>query len=439
MPNFNKPDKTTVQEISKQKQEPKWMTEYRLKALEVYQSSNLPKFGPSLKKLNLDEITYYKNSKTKKKNKWEDLPQKVREDFEKLGIPKAEKKYLAGVEAQMNSEVIYGALEEKLKKKGIIFTNIEDGLKNHPEIFRKYFGKLVKPKDNMFAALNSAVWSGGVFLYVPKGVKADLPLQAYFRIGALNLGQFERTLIIAEEGSSIHYVEGCTAPSYMKDMLHAGVVEIFVHPKAKIRYTTIQNWSKNVYNLVTKKAQVDEKGKMIWVDGNLGSKVTMKYPACYLKGTGAHGEMLSVAYTTEGQKISAGARMIHQAPQTTSKVISKSIANKDAEANYRGELEITKEAKNSRAFIQCDSILLEQGAASHSYPNLKVHESSAKVEHEASASKLEEEKMRYLESRGLSASQAKDLIIKGFMEPVIQELPIEYALEFNQLIEGEIL
>jgi Fe-S cluster assembly protein SufB len=439
MPNFKKPDKTTVQKISQQKEEPKWMLEYRLKALEIYNKLDLPKFGPSLEKLNLENITYYKDSKTKKKNKWEDLPQKVREDFEKLGIPEAEKKYLAGVEAQMNSEVIYGALEEKLSKKGIIFTNIEDGLKNHPEIFKKYFGKLVRPKDNMFAALNSAVWSGGVFLYVPKGVKADLPLQAYFRIGALNLGQFERTLIIAEEGSSIHYVEGCTAPSYIEDMLHAGVVEIFLHPKAKVHYTTIQNWSKNVYNLVTKKAQVEEMAKMIWVDGNLGSKVTMKYPACYLRGKGAHGEMLSVAYTTENQEISAGARMIHEAPQTTSKVVSKSIANKNGKANYRGELKVKPQAVNSRAFIQCDSILMDKGATSNSYPNINVQEASAKVEHEASASKMEEKKLQYLQSKGLTPSQAKDLIIKGFMEPVIQALPIEYALEFNQLIEGEIL
>jgi Fe-S cluster assembly protein SufB len=438
MQNFKKLDKATVQEISKLKKDPQWMTEYRLKALGIFENTPYPKFGPSLKDLDLDDITFYKDPNIQKKNRWEEIPSEIREDFNKLGIPEAEKRYLAGVEAQVNSEAIYGSLKEQLAEKGIIFTNIEKGLKEHPELFKEYFGKLVKPQDNKFAALNGALWSGGSFLYVPENVHVDLPVQAYFQIGALNLGQFERTLIIAEKGSSVHYVEGCTAPSYLKNMLHAGVVEIFVKPQAQVRYTTIQNWSKNVFNLVTKKSRVEEKAKMSWVDGNLGSGVTMKYPSCYLVGKGAHGEMLSVAYTTSKQVISAGARMIHKAPQTTSKVISKSIANEGGTTNYRGELKIQPQAENARAFIQCDSLILDETSSSNSYPNLIVKESTAQIEHEASASKLEAEKLQYLRSRGLSFPEAKDLMIKGFIEPVVQELPLEYAVEFNKLIEEDI-
>jgi len=355
-----------------------------------------------------------------------------------LGLPEAEKKFLAGVEAQVNSEAIYGNLKAGLKEQGIIFTNIEEGLRKHPELFKEYFGKLVKPTDNKFAALNSAVWSGGSFLYVPKNVRVELPLQAYFQIGRINLGQFERTLIIADEGSYIHYIEGCTAPMYSRDVVHAGVAEVFVKPGASVRYTTIQNWSKNVYNIGTKKSRVEERGKMVWVDGNLGSKVTIKYPSCYLVGKGAHGEMLSIAYTKEGQEISVGARMIHKAPQTTSKVISKSIANQNGNTTYRGELRIEKGAENSRAFIKCDSLVLDSKASSNSYPRIEVLESSANVEHESSANKVEEGRLRYLQSRGFTEPEAMDLLIKGFMEPVMQQIPVEYALEFNTLMEGEI-
>jgi len=438
MHNFKVLDKSTVQEISKIKNEPEWVLEYRLKALETYKKLKMPIYGPSLKKLDLADIVYYKTPETLKKTSWEEIPKEIKEEFDRLGLPEAEKKYLAGVEVQVNSEAIYGNLKAGLEERGIIFTNIEEGLQKYPEIFKEYFGKLVEPSDNKFAALNSAVWSGGSFLYVPKNTRVELPLQAYFQIGRINLGQFERTLIIVEEGSYVHYIEGCTAPTYSKSMLHAGVVEVFVKPGASVRYTTIQNWSKNVYNLVTKKSRVEERGKMVWVDGNLGSKVTMKYPSCYLVGEGAHGEMLSIAYTREGQKISAGARMIHMAPQTTSKVISKSIAKHGGTATYRGELRIEKEAKNSRAFIKCDSLILDSKASANSYPKIEVLESSANVEHEASASRMEEEKLQYLQTRGFTEQGARDLLIKGFMEPVMKQIPVEYALEFNTLLEEEI-
>ena len=438
MHNFKILNKHTVQEISKRKEEPQWMLEYRLGALETYKKIKVPNYGPSLKELDLEDIVYYKSPETLKKTSWEEVPTEIKEEFDRLGLPEAEKKYLAGVEAQVNSEAIYGSLKAGLEEQGIIFTNIEDGLQKHPEIFREYFGKLVKPTDNKFAALNSAVWSGGSFLYVPKNTRVELPLQAYFQIGRINLGQFERTLIIAEEGSYVHYIEGCTAPTYSKNMLHAGVVEVFVKPGANVRYTTIQNWSKNVYNIGTKKSQVERRGKMVWVDGNLGSKVTMKYPSCYLVGEGAHGEMLSIAYVREGQEISAGARMIHMAPQTTSKVISKSIVKQNGTATYLGELRIEKSAKNSRAFIQCDSLILGSRASSNSYPKIEVLENSANVEHEASASKMEEGKLQYLQTRGFTDTEARDLLIKGFMEPVMQQIPVEYALEFNTLLEGQL-
>ena len=438
MHNFKVLDKNTVRELSKIKHEPEWILDYRLNALETYKKLEMPNYGPSLKELDLEDIVYYKSPETLKKNTWEEVPREIKEEFDRLGLPEAEKKFLAGVEAQVNSEAIYGNLKTELETQGIIFTNIEEGLQKHPEIFREYFGKLVKPENNKFAALNSAVWSGGSFLYVPKNTRVELPLQAYFQIGRINLGQFERTLIIAEEGSYVHYIEGCTAPTYSRNVLHAGVVEVFVKPGASVRYTTIQNWSKNVYNLVTKKSRVEERGKMVWVDGNLGSKVTMKYPSCYLVGEGAHGEMLSIAYTREGQKISAGARMIHVAPQTTSKVISKSIAEQDGNTTYRGHLKIEKGAKNSRAFIKCDSLILDSRASSNSYPKIEVLESSANVEHEASASKMEEGKLWYLQTRGFTQTEARDLLIKGFMEPVMQQIPVEYALEFNTLLEGQL-
>lgn len=436
MPNFKTLNPETVLQISQIKDEPEWMQKYRLKSLETYEKTSLPDWGPSLNDLDLKDITFYKDPGIAKKNKWEEIPEEIKEEFDKLGIPEAEKSILAGVEAQVNSEMIYGSLEKRLAEKGIIFTNIEEGLTKHGDIFREYFGKLVNPRDNKFAALNGAVWSGGSFLYVPANTRVELPLQAYFQIGALNLGQFERTLIIAEEGSYVHYVEGCTAPAYTKDMLHAGVVEIFVKPGAQVRYTTVQNWSKNVYNLVTKKAQVEERGKMSWVDGNLGSKVTMKYPSCYLRGRGAHGEMLSLAYGRKGQVIDAGARIIHEAPQTTSKVISKSIAVLGGETNYRGEVVIEKGAESSKSFVACDSLILDKDSKAKSYPLIKVEENTAQTEHEASASRIEEEKLQYLRSRGLTFTEAKDLIIKGFIEPVIQELPLEYAIEFNKLLEG---
>ncbi len=471
---FNDLSAKTVQKISRHKKEPDWILDYRLKSLKMFEdfrkkdsirspknvfaacpekasktspkgvSKNLDKskfFSPGdltslLQSINFDDISYYKPADFTKQKSWEEVPSDIKATFDKLGIPEAEKRILAGVEAQVDSEAIYGSIKNKLNAQGVVFTNIEKGLSEYPELFRKYFGLLVKPSDNKFAALNGAFWSGGSFLYVPKGVKVDLPLQAYFRINARSLGQFERTLIIAEEDSSVHYVEGCTAPLYSTDSLHAGVVEVFVGKNASVRYTTVQNWSKNVYNLVTKKSRVEEGGKMVWVDGNLGSKLTMKYPSCYLVGENAHGEMLSVGYASDGQVLSSGARMIHQAPHTTSKVISKSIATGAGVSNYQGEVRIEKGAIGSQAYIQCDSLLLDKDSVSSSYPLLKVQEPCSIVEHEASATKLDEEKVRYLQSRGLDLLEVRDLLIKGFVSPIVSSLPIEYALEFNKLLES---
>jgi Fe-S cluster assembly protein SufB len=435
---FNPLSIKTVRKISGIKKEPNWMLQFRLEALNTFKKLKRPNFGPDLSDLNFRKIKYYVDPDVKKQTKWQDVPLKIKETFDKLGIPEAEKEILSGVEAQFDSEAIYGSLKKHLEDQGVIFTNIETGLQRYPELFRKYFGTLVKVSDNKFSALNSAVWSGGSFLYVPKGLRVELPLQAYFQIGVPNLGQFERTLIIADEGSYVHYVEGCTAPIYSEKALHAGVVEVFVEKEATVRYSTIQNWSKNVYNLTTKKALVKEKGKMIWVDGNIGSRVTMKYPACYLVEPHAYGEMLSVTITSEKQEMLTGARMIHLAPQTKSKVISKSIAKQGGIANYKGDLTIKKNSDNSRAYIQCDSLLLDNISSSQSYPTLKVYNPTSVVTHEASATRLEEEKLQYLQTRGLTTNEARDLIIKGFVDPIIRELPIEYALEFNKLLEMEI-
>ncbi len=437
MREFNKLSVETIRKISALKKEPSWMLDFRLQALEVFKKLSLPEFEPNVNLLDLDleEIDYYVEPKAKKQRTWVGVPDEIKDTFYKLGIPQAEQSILAGVEAQFDSEAIYGSLQKKLEQQGVIFTNIETALQKHPWLLQKYFGTLVKVTDNKFSALNSAVWSGGSFLYVPPGVKVDLPLQAYFQMGAPGLGQFERTLIIADTNSSVFYVEGCTAPTYSENSLHAGVVEIFVGKNATVRYTTIQNWSKNVYNLVTKKALVDDSGNMIWVDGNLGSKVTMKYPACYLKGNHANGEMYSVSLAAKGQEISSGARMIHIGQDTTSKVISKSLVDEGGKNVYRGDLRVEPLALRARSHLQCQSLILDKSAISGSFPSLKVEEPTAIVTHEAFASRLEEEKLNYLKTRGLTEDESRDLMIKGFVSEVVNELPIEYALEFNKLLE----
>jgi len=426
-----------VKEISHRKNEPLWMRDFRLRALEIFKSKSLPKWGADLSGINFDEIYYYARPADQQYSRWDQVPQQIRRTYEKIGIPQAEREFLAGVKAQYDSEVIYGSLRRDLEKKGILFLGMDEALAKHPDIVKQYFGTLIPSMDNKFAALNSAVWSGGSFVYVPADVHVDLPLQAYFRINAKQVGQFERTLIIAEEGSYVHYVEGCTAPIYAADSLHAAVVEIIVKKGARVRYTTIQNWSKNVYNLVTKRAWVGEEGIMEWVDGNLGSKLTMKYPSVYLMGKGARGEVLSLAYADTGQHQDAGGKAIHGAPYTSSQIISKSISQGGGRTSYRGLLEINPGAFDSRAFVRCDALILDPKSQSDTYPTMKINEKRVNVGHEATVSKIGEEQLFYLRSRGLSEQEAKSLIINGFIEPIVKELPLEYAVELNRLIELE--
>lgn len=426
-----------IKQISALKEEPAWMLDFRLKSYESFIKHSLPKWGPTLSDINFDEIYYYvKPSETKQKS-WEDVPEDIKTTFNRLGVPQAEQKFLAGVEAQFDSEAVYGSLQEDLQEQGVIFTNTDTALKKYPELFKEYFGTVVPFSDNKFSALNSACWSGGSFIYIPKGVHVKKPLQAYFRINAEVFGQFERTLIIADEDSSFSYVEGCTAPVYSQNSLHAAVVEIIVKKGARVRYSTIQNWSDNVYNLVTKRARVEENGKMEWIDGNLGSKVTMKYPACYLVGKNAHGELLSIAYAGENQNQDTGAKMIHLAPNTTSKIIAKSISSKGGVSSYRGLVEVSPTALNIKSHIECDALILDEISASNTFPVMRINENSAQVSHEASVSKIEEAKLFYLKSRGLTESEAQSLVISGFLDPVVKELPMEYAIELNRLIELE--
>jgi Fe-S cluster assembly protein SufB len=425
-----------VEYISSQKKEPEWMVTYRLKALEIFESKPMPSWGADLSAIDFDNIHYYLKPFDKKRS-WDDVPDEVKETFEKLGVPEAERKHLAGVEAQFDSEVIYESLLKELEEDGIIFMSTDEALKKHPEIFKEHFGKLIPASDNKFAALNSAVWSGGSFVYIPKGVKVKRPLQAYFRINAVNMGQFERTLIIADEGSEASYVEGCSAPLYSSDSLHAAVVEVYVKKNARFRYTTVQNWSNDVYNLVTKRARVEENATMEWVDGNLGSKVTMKYPACYLVGEGARGEMLSIAYASEGQHQDAGAKMIHVASNTSSNIISKSISSEGGRSSYRGLVQVSPSANGVKSRVECDALILDEDSRSDTYPVMDINNSNANIEHEASVSRIGEEKLFYLMSRGLSEEEAMSLIVSGFIEPVVKQLPLEYAVELNRLIELE--
>jgi Fe-S cluster assembly protein SufB len=426
-----------VKNISKVKNEPQWMLEYRLNALKYFLNKKLPSWGPKLSGINFDEIYYYLKPSQGEKKTWEEVPQSIKTTFERLGVPQAEREFLSGVKAQYDSEVVYSSLIKELEADGIIFLSTDKGLRKYPELFKEYFGKLIPFSDNKFASLNSAVWSGGSFLYIPKGVTVKRPLQAYFRINAQRMGQFERTLIIADEGSFAQYVEGCTAPVYSTVSLHAAVVEVYVKKGARFRYTTIQNWSNDVYNLVTKRAKVEEDGVMEWVDGNLGSKVTMKYPSCYLVGERARGEMLSIAYASLGQHQDAGAKMIHLAPNTSSRIISKSVSVNGGRTSYRGMVEVSPVAKNAKCRVECDALILDEKSASDTFPLMKINESSANIEHEATVSKIGEEKLFYLTSRGLTEAEAMSLIVSGFIEPIVKQLSMEYAIELNRLIELE--
>jgi Fe-S cluster assembly protein SufB len=428
-------DREIVEQISDMKGEPQWMLEFRLKAFEHFQKRPMPTWGGDLSKLNLDDIYYYVKPAEMESRSWEDVPETIKNTFDKLGIPEAERKFLAGVGAQYESEMVYHRVHEELEKQGVIFLSIEDGLRQHPELFREHFGKVIPIEDNKFAALNSAVWSGGSFIYIPKGLKVDLPLQAYFRLNVANIGQFERTMIIADEGSQVHYVEGCTAPIYTTDSFHSGVIEIVVKPHARVRYTTIQNWSTNVYNLVTQRALVYEGATMEWVDANLGSKLTMKYPSTYLLGPGAHGEILSMAFAGPGQHQDAGGKAIHFAPHTSSKITSKSISKGSGRSSYRGLLKVYKGASDVKSNVVCDALLLDDKARSDTYPYIEIDEEDVTVGHEASVSKVGEEQLFYLMSRGLSEEEATTMVVSGFIEPLVKELPMEYAIELNRLIQ----
>jgi len=429
--------KDTVREISKLKDEPEWMLDFRLRAYDVFMKKPMPQWGGDLNKIDFQNIYYYAKASEKTEKNWDDVPENVKNTFDKLGIPEAEKKFLAGVGAQYESEVVYHSLREDLAKQGVLFLDTDTALKEQPELFKKYFAKIIPPEDNKFAALNSAVWSGGSFIYIPPGVKVDMPLQAYFRINAENIGQFERTLIIADEGSEVHYIEGCTAPVYSSESLHVAVVELLAHKDAKLRYTTIQNWSNDVYNLVTKRAYAYEGATVEWIDGNIGSKLTMKYPGIYLMGRKAYGETLSVAFAGKNQHQDTGAKMVHLAPDTTSKVTSKSVSRANGRSTYRGLLKVAKGATNVKATVRCDALLLDDTAKTDTYPYMEIDQEDATVTHEATVGKIGDEQIFYLMSRGFSEEEALSLIVNGFMEPFTKELPMEYAVELNRLIKLE--
>src|SRR6187455_678187 len=421
--------------ISEHKNEPDWMRQRRLKALEYFRARPLPEWGGKLDEIDFENMYYYIRPTEKQANSWEDLPADIKNTWDRLGIPEAEKKYLAGVGAQYESEVVYHKLKEDLENQGVLFLDMDSGLREHEELVKEYFGTVIPANDNKFAALNSAVWSGGSFIYVPPGVKIEMPLQAYFRINAENMGQFERTLIIVDEDAYVHYVEGCTAPIYSSDSLHSAVVEIIVKPRGRCRYTTIQNWSTNVYNLVTKRAMAYEDATMEWVDGNLGSKLTMKYPAIYLAGPRAHGEVLSIAFAGSGQHQDAGGKVVHLHPDTTSVITSKSISKDGGRAGYRGLLQVAKGAKNAKSKVVCDALILDEDSRSDTYPYIQIDENEVDIGHEATVSKIGEEQLFYLMSRGLSEAEASAMVVSGFVEPITKELPLEYAVEMNRLIQ----
>jgi len=427
-------DEDIVRQISEMKNEPDWMRDFRLKSLEIFHSKPMPKWGGSID-VNFQDIFYYLKPTDKQGRTWDEVPQEIKDTFDKLGIPEAEKKFLAGVKAQFESEVVYGSLKEELVDQGVLFTDTDTAVREYPDLLREYFGKIIPPNDNKFAALNSAVWSGGSFIYVPKGVKIDFPLQAYFRINAENMGQFERTLIIVDEGASVHYVEGCTAPMYSSESLHSAVVEIICKRGSRCRYTTIQNWANNIYNLVTKRAMAYADATMEWVDGNLGSKLTMKYPAVYMMEPGARGEILSIAFASAGQHQDTGGKLVHAAPNTTGQIISKSISKNGGRSSYRGLVRVEKDAHKSKCNVVCDALILDPKSQSDTYPYIEVLDQDVSIGHEASVSRIGEEQLFYLMSRGMSEAEASTMIVNGFIEPLVKELPMEYAVEMNRLIQ----
>lgn len=426
-----------VKKISEMKDEPQWMLDFRLKSLKQFYKMPMPMWGGDLTELNFDEITYYVKPSERSERSWDEVPEEIKNTFDKLGIPEAEQKYLAGVSAQYESEVVYHNMEQDLEEQGIIFKDTDSALRENEDLFKEYFATVIPAADNKFSALNSAVWSGGSFIYVPKGVKLETPLQAYFRINSENMGQFERTLIIADEGSSVHYVEGCTAPVYSTNSLHSAVVEIIVKKDAYCRYTTIQNWANNVYNLVTKRTFVYENGTMEWIDGNLGSKLTMKYPSCFLLEEGARGMTLSIALAGKGQVQDAGAKMIHKAPNTSSTIVSKSISKNGGKVVYRGQVHFGRKATGARSNIECDTLIMDNESTSDTIPYNEIMNDNISLEHEAKVSKVSEEQLFYLMSRGISEEEATEMIVMGFIEPFTKELPMEYAVEMNRLIKFE--
>lgn len=428
-------NREVVEEISWMKNEPEWMREYRLRALEIFYKKPMPQWGGNLNDINFDDIYYFLRASDRSERSWDDVPADIKNTFDRLGIPEAEKKFLSGVGAQYESEVVYHSIKESLSKQGVIFLGMDQALAEHPDLVKKYFGTIIPAGDNKFSALNSAVWSGGSFIYVPPGVRVDMPLQAYFRINAQSMGQFERTLIIADEGSYVHYVEGCTAPTYSADSLHSAVVEIIVHKNARVRYTTIQNWSSNVYNLVTKRAVAHEDATMEWVDANLGSKLTMKYPSVYMMGKGARGEILSVAFAGKGQHQDAGGKVVHGAPNTSSLITSKSISKDGGRTSYRGLLKVYPGCEGVKSTVRCDALLLDEESRSDTYPYIEVDEDNVTIGHEASVSKIGDEQLFYLMSRGLTESEAATMVVAGFIEPIVKELPMEFAVEMNRLIQ----
>jgi Fe-S cluster assembly protein SufB len=428
-------DREIVEEISWMKGEPEWMREFRLKALETFWKKPMPTWGADLSGINFDDIFYFVRATEKEAANWDDVPAEIKETFDRLGIPEAERKFLSGAGAQYESEVIYHKVREDLANLGVIFLSMDDALKEHPDLVKEYFSTVIPYTDNKFAALNSAVWSGGSFIYVPKGVHVDMPLQAYFRINTKNMGQFERTLIIVDEGAFVHYVEGCTAPIYSSDSLHSAVVEIIVKAGARCRYTTIQNWSNNVYNLVTKRAVAYRNATMEWIDGNIGSKITMKYPAVYLMEPGAHGEVLSIAFAGKGQAQDAGGKIVHGAKNTTSKITSKSISMGGGRASYRGLIKVYPGATGVKSNVVCDALLLDDKSRSDTYPVIEIDEQDVTIGHEASVSKVGDDQLFYLMSRGLTAEAANAMVVNGFIEPLVKELPMEYAMELNRLIQ----
>ena len=428
-------DPEIINQMSDIKGEPNWMRQYRLKAYEIFRQKPMTKWGGDLSQLDFDDIYYYVKASDRTERSWDDVPEDIKKTFDRLGIPEAERKFLAGVGAQYDSEVVYHNIEKELDKIGVIFVDTDTALRDYPDLVKEYFGTLIPSADNQFAALNSAAWSGGSFIYVPPGVKVDYPLQAYFRINTENMGQFERTLIIADEGSEVHYVEGCTAPTYSSESLHSAVVEIICKKGSRVRYTTIQNWASNVYNLVTKRAVAYEDAHMEWIDGNLGSKLTMKYPSVYMMEEGARAEILSIAFASRGQHQDAGGKVFHYAPNTTSRITSKSISKDGGTSSYRGWVGVAKGAKGCKSHVVCDALILDEDSRSDTYPVIEIGENDVSIEHEAHVSKIGEEQLFYLMSRGLSEEAASTMIVNGFIDPLIKELPMEYAVEMNRLIQ----